>query len=75
MEVKMQQAQTLQGGAGPSQPPNAENHDSNGDGTAIDISSSLMFGLDDLDIDERDQPAHSDDFVMIFDEEEESSGS
>lgn len=34
-----------------------------------------MFGLDDLDADEIDQPAHSDDFVMIFDEEEESSGS
>lgn len=31
-----------------------------------------MFGLDDLDIDENDHPTHSDDFVMIFHEEEDS---
>ena len=72
----MQQAQNLQDGAGPSQPPpNAENPDSNADGAAIEINSSLMFGLDDLDVDEIDQPAHLDDCVMIFYEEKESSGS
>ena len=76
MEATVQQAETLQGGGGPSQPPpNAEQNDSNTDDIAIEISSSLMFRLDDLDVDEIDQPAHSDDFEIIFDEEEVSCGS
>lgn len=54
--------------------PTAENHDSKDDGTAIEINSGTMFGLDDLDVNEIDQPVQSDDFMMIFDEDE-SSGS
>ena len=42
MEVKMQQAQTLQGGAGPSQPPNAENRDSNGEGTRLRLLKQTL---------------------------------
>lgn len=63
------------GGVGPSNPPSTgEAQDSNVDGTAIEISSSPMFGLDDIDLENGRQPPHSDEFLMVFDEEE-SSGS
>lgn len=75
MEATVQQAQTLHDDVGPSQPPPTnEVQGSNEDGTTIEISSELVFGLDDLDIDEIDQPVNSDDFMLIFDDEE-SSGS
>ena len=51
-----------------------EDHVSNDDGTAIEIISGPIFGFDDLDVNEIEQHAHSDEFLMIFDEEEESSG-
>lgn len=48
---------------------NDKSNDSNDDGTIIDISSSHMFGLEDIE-----QPLPSDDFIMFI-VDEESSGS
>lgn len=75
METTVQQAQNLQGGAGPSKfPPSEEIHDSNDDGTIVEISSGPISGLDDIDLDDVQHPPISDEFLMVF-EDEESNGS
>ena len=55
-------------------PPNDEDHDSNNEGTTIEISSTPMFGLDDDNFEDVQQPPLSDEFIMVIDDEE-SSGS
>lgn len=73
METIVQKDQNLQDGAGPSKPPPTnENHDSNDDGTAVEISSGTMFGLDDIDLDDVQQPPNSEEFLMVFDNEDSS---
>lgn len=74
MEATMQHAHNVHHVGSSKHPPTAATHGSNDDGTVIVVSSRPTFGLDDLDMHEVDQPAQSDDFMMIFDEEE-SSGS
>ena len=75
MEATIQQDQNLQGGDGPSKPPpTAETHDSNDDGTAVEINSGPMFGLDDTDLDDVQQLPSSDEFLVVFNDEG-SSGS
>mgnify|MGYP001546599085 CR=1 FL=1 len=60
---------------GTSKPPTTdEAHDSNEDGTAIEINSTPMFGLNDDNLDDVQQLPPSNDFIMIVDDEE-SSGS
>lgn len=56
---------------GTSKPPqNEEPHDSNDDGVAIEINSTLMFGLDDDNPDDVQQLPPSDNFIMVVDDEE-----
>lgn len=75
MEATLQNAQAQTSGVGPSNPPpSCEPHYSNVDGFAIEICSGPMFGLDNIELHDDRQPPHSDDFLMIFDDEE-SSGS
>ena len=75
MEATIQQAQNFQGGVSPSKPPPiVEVHDSNDDGTAVEISSGLVFGLHEFDLEGVQQPPNSDEFLIAFDDEE-SSGS
>lgn len=75
METTFQHAQCLEGGAGPSKPPKHNAcHDSNNDGTTMEISSGPILGFDDIDLDDVQQPPNSDEFLMVFDDEE-SSGS
>lgn len=75
MELIVQQSHNMENVFGPSNlPQNDEVHDSNNDRTAIKISSAPMFGLDDYNFDDVQQPLPSADFIMVLDDEE-SSGS
>lgn len=75
MENTVQKVQEMENVVGPSKPPpNNKAHDSNKDGTAIKISSTPTFGLDENNNDEVQQPLPSDDFIIVLDDEE-SSGS
>ena len=51
-------------------PINDEAHDSNDEGTTIEISSAPLLGLDDDNIDDVEQPLRSNDFIMVIDDEE-----
>ena len=74
MESTIQQAQNLQSDAGPSKPPpTAEIHDSI-DGTAVEINLGPVFGLDNFDLEDVQQPLNYEEFLMVF-ADEESSGS
>lgn len=72
----MQKVQDMENVAGTSKPlpPNTEDHDSNEDGTAIEIISAPTFGIDENNNNEVQQPLPSDDFIMVLDDEY-SSGS
>ena len=53
IEATMQHAKFMEGGAALSKPPPITNdHESNDDETAVEISSGPMFGLDDIDLDD-----------------------
>ena len=75
MEATVQNAHQLENIVDTSKfPPNAEDHDSNDDESAIEISSTPMFGLDEENFDDVQQPLPLDDFIIVLDDEE-SSGS
>lgn len=57
-------------GASNPPPTNAEVHDLSEGGTEIEISSEPVFGLDDENNDEVQQPFPSNDFIMVLDDEE-----
>lgn len=70
MEKSVQIVQGMENIVGHSQPlPNTEAHDSNEDGTTIEISSAPTFGLDDNNVDEAQQPLPSDDFITVLEDE------
>lgn len=70
MEHIVQQVQDMEDVVGPSNPPvNDEVHDSNDDGIAIEISSAPIFGLDEENLDDIQQPPTSNDFIMVVDYE------
>lgn len=76
MAETIRNAQSIPDHEGPSKPPpTSVVHESQDDGTAIEVSSGPTFGFDDLDMNEANQPEQSDDTMMIFDEEKESSRS
>lgn len=53
MEDNVQKVHEMENVIGTSKPPpNEEAHDSNDDGTIIEISSAPMFGLDDDNLDD-----------------------
>lgn len=75
MELTIQKAKNTENMVDHSNPPqNDEAHDSNDEGTAIEISLAPMFHLDDDNLDDIQQPIPSDDFIMVIDDDE-SSGS
>lgn len=76
MEQTIHRVQAIEANSGGSKPliTCIEVHDSNEYGTKTMISSELVFGLDDENVDELQQPRPSDDFKMVLNDEE-SSGS
>ena len=67
IEATVQHAHVQIGGVSPSNPPpTLETHDSNVDGSAIEINSRPMFGLDDIELEDVQQPPHSGEFLMVF---------
>lgn len=71
MVANVQTAHQLENDVGPSNPPpNVEDHNSNEEEIAIEISSAHMFGFDEDKFDDVKQPLPSDDFTMIMYNEE-----
>lgn len=75
MERSILQAHNLENVVGPLNPPqHGEAYDSKDEGTTIKIRSAPMFGLDDDNPEDVQQPPLSNDFIIVLDDEE-SSGS
>ena len=74
MGETIQKAQRMENLVGASKPPlTVEIHESNDDGIIIEISSGPMFGFDDIDLDDVQQPPQSEEVMMVFEDEESSA--